>query len=44
MMAVIAFTDAINARDFGSLEGLMTDGHTFIDSDGNVLAGKCPVC
>jgi ketosteroid isomerase-like protein len=36
----LAFNDAINGRDLDSLEALMTDDHTFIDSDDNVLAGK----
>jgi ketosteroid isomerase-like protein len=35
-----AFNDAINRRDLDSLRELMTDGHAFIDSDDNVLAGK----
>jgi ketosteroid isomerase-like protein len=38
--AVIAFNEAINRRDLESLERMMTDDHTFIDSDDNVLAGK----
>jgi ketosteroid isomerase-like protein len=38
--AVIAFNEAINRRDLGVLEALMTDDHTFTDSDGNVFAGK----
>jgi ketosteroid isomerase-like protein len=37
---VIAFNDAINRRDIESLGELMTEGHAFIDSDGNVFAGK----
>jgi ketosteroid isomerase-like protein len=40
---VIAFNEAINRRDLASLERLMADGHTFIDSDGNVLAGRTDV-
>jgi ketosteroid isomerase-like protein len=36
----IAFNEAINRRDLDALEALMTDDHTFIDSDDNVLAGK----
>ena len=39
-LAVIAFYEAINRRDLDSLEKLMTDGHTFVDSDGDVLAGR----
>ncbi len=38
--AAIAFNEAINRRDLRSLSRLMTDDHTFIDSDDNVLAGK----
>jgi ketosteroid isomerase-like protein len=38
--AVIAFNEAINRRNLGALSRLMTDGHVFIDSDANVLAGK----
>ena len=41
--AVIAFNDAINRRDLDSLRELMADGHAFIDSDDNVLAGKAEV-
>jgi ketosteroid isomerase-like protein len=40
MMAAVAFNEAINRRDLDALDELMTDGHTFIDSDGNVLAGR----
>jgi ketosteroid isomerase-like protein len=40
MMAAVAFNEAINRRDLDALAELMTDGHTFIDSDGNVLAGR----
>ena len=39
MTAAVAFNEAINRRDLEALDGLMTDGHTLIDSDGNVLAG-----
>jgi ketosteroid isomerase-like protein len=38
--AAVAFNDAINRRDLESLAALMTDGHTFIDTDDNVLSGK----
>ena len=34
------FNEAINRRDLDALGELMTDDHTFIDSAGNVLAGK----
>lgn len=40
MMAAVAFNEAINRRDLDALDELMTDGHTFIDSDGNVFAGR----
>jgi ketosteroid isomerase-like protein len=39
----VAFNEAINARDLGALAELMTKGHTFVDSDGNVLAGRARV-
>ena len=38
--AAIAFNEAINRRDLDSLDRLMADDHTFIDSDDNVLSGK----
>jgi ketosteroid isomerase-like protein len=38
--AAIAFNEAINRRDLGALEALMTGGHTFIDAEGNRVAGK----
>jgi ketosteroid isomerase-like protein len=37
---VLRFNDAINGRDLSALEALMTDDHTFIDSGGEVFAGK----
>jgi ketosteroid isomerase-like protein len=40
MKAAVAFNEAINRRDLHALDELMTDGHKFIDSDGNVLAGR----
>jgi ketosteroid isomerase-like protein len=40
MMPAVAFNEAINGRDLGALDELMTDDHTFVDSDGNVLAGR----
>ncbi len=40
MTAAVAFNEAINQRDLDALDGLMTDDHTFIDSDGKVLAGR----
>jgi ketosteroid isomerase-like protein len=36
----VAFNEAINARDVEALGALMTDGHTFVDSAGTVLAGS----
>jgi ketosteroid isomerase-like protein len=41
--AAVAFNEAINRRDIEALRRLMTDGHVFIDSDSNVLAGKARV-
>jgi ketosteroid isomerase-like protein len=38
--AAAAFNDAINRRDLDALGELMTEGHTFIDSEGNVFSGK----
>jgi ketosteroid isomerase-like protein len=38
--AAVAFNEALNRRDLDALDRLMTDDHTFIDSDDNVLAGK----
>jgi ketosteroid isomerase-like protein len=40
LSTAIAFNEAINRRDLDSLARLMTDDHTFIDSDDTVLAGK----
>jgi ketosteroid isomerase-like protein len=37
---VLAFNEAINARDIDQLTSLMTDDHRFIDSAGAVVAGK----
>ena len=37
---VLAFNDAINARDLTALAGLMTATHRFIDSAGNTVEGK----
>jgi ketosteroid isomerase-like protein len=37
---VLAFNDAITRRDVAALGRLMTDDHTFIDSDENVFGGK----
>jgi ketosteroid isomerase-like protein len=36
----LAFNDAITRRDLVALGGLMTDDHTFIDTDDNVLSGR----
>jgi ketosteroid isomerase-like protein len=38
--AVVAFNEAINRRDLEALERLMTDGHAYVDSEDNVVAGK----
>ena len=40
---VLAFNDAINARDLAALADLMTDTHRFIDSAGGTVEGK-PAC
>jgi hypothetical protein len=37
---VLAFNDAINARDLGALTELMTDDHRFVDSEGAIVDGK----
>jgi protein-S-isoprenylcysteine O-methyltransferase Ste14/ketosteroid isomerase-like protein len=37
---VLAFNDAITERDLAALGSLMTEDHTFIDSDGNVISGR----
>jgi ketosteroid isomerase-like protein len=36
----LAFNDAITKRDLVALGGLMTDDHTFIDTEDNVLSGR----
>jgi ketosteroid isomerase-like protein len=36
----IAFNDAITKRDLAALGRLMTDDHTFVDSDDNVFSGR----
>jgi ketosteroid isomerase-like protein len=38
--AALAFNEAINRRDLQALGALMTEGHTFVDADDNVLAGR----
>jgi hypothetical protein len=38
--AAVAFNEAINRHDLDAIEGLMSDGHTFIDSDGNALTDR----
>jgi ketosteroid isomerase-like protein len=38
--AAIAFNEAINRRDIEALGALMTDCHTFVDSEANVIAGR----
>jgi ketosteroid isomerase-like protein len=37
---VVAFNDAITKRDLAALGNLMTQDHTFVDSDGNVISGR----
>lgn len=37
---VVQFNECITRRDIDGLASLMTDGHTFIDKVGNVVAGK----
>ena len=37
---VLAFNEAINARDLAALAGLMTDTHRFIDTAGDITEGK----
>lgn len=36
----IRFNDSINGRDIDGLASLMSDDHTFIDSQGGVVSGK----
>jgi hypothetical protein len=38
--AVLAFNDAINARELAALTALMTDDHRFVDSAGATVDGK----
>jgi ketosteroid isomerase-like protein len=35
-----AFNERINARDVDGLSALMTDGHSFIDTEGAAVTGK----
>jgi ketosteroid isomerase-like protein len=35
-----AFNDRINARDLAGLAALMTDDHTFVDSEGSTVEGR----
>jgi len=37
---VLAFNDAINARDLDALTTLMTENHRFVDSEGATVDGK----
>lgn len=39
-LTALLFNEYINNQDINGLSGLMTDGHTFIDRDGGVHAGK----
>src|SRR5689334_17541337 len=36
----VAFNDSINGRDVDGLAGLMTDDHTFVDTEGGSVAGR----
>jgi len=38
--AVLAFNDAINARDVAALDRLMTEDHSLIDSAGHEISGR----
>jgi len=40
MLTALRFNDRINQQDLEGLVELMTDDHTFIDSEGNVTKGK----
>jgi ketosteroid isomerase-like protein len=40
MPTALKFSEKINQQDLEGLAGLMTDGHTFIDSWGNITKGK----
>ena len=42
-VTAIAFNDAISQRDVAALGRLMTDDHTFIDSNDNRFSGKAHV-
>jgi ketosteroid isomerase-like protein len=39
LRTALAFNDAITRRDLSALRELMTEDHTFVDSDANVVAG-----
>jgi ketosteroid isomerase-like protein len=40
MLTALRFNEKINKQDVEGLAELMTNDHTFIDSDGNITAGK----
>jgi len=40
MMVALKFNEKINQRDLEGLAELMTDDHTFVDSDGAITKGK----
>jgi ketosteroid isomerase-like protein len=40
MLIALKFNEKINQRDLEGLVELMTDDHTFIDSDGTIVKGK----
>ena len=39
-LVAVAFNDSINHHDLAGLAVLMTDDHTFVDTEGGVVAGK----
>ena len=39
-LTALLFNESINNQDIEGLTGLMTEGHTFIDREGDVEAGK----
>ncbi len=40
ILIALQFDDRINRRDLQGLVALMTDDHTFIDNDGNLMKGR----
>jgi predicted SnoaL-like aldol condensation-catalyzing enzyme len=39
-LTALQFNECINKQDINGLSNLMTDGHTFIDRDGNMVKSK----